>query len=89
MLLWNLESADQLQELVGLEDSRLRKSLRLAQLDAEGLEYIKPLRIRKGWINTAWVIDAKRTCRPYGAGDVLRPVPEGVLILLRESDQRS
>ena len=86
MYLWNLESVEALDLLQGLDTLQLRKVLRLAQLEKDGrLVYVQPLRIRKGWLQPEQVIiDCKKTTKPYGAADTLRPVPEGIVLLVRE-----
>jgi len=85
MLLWNLESPDELFQFVGENSETLSKRLRIARMRDSKLEYVKPVRVRRGWIDpTTFVVDAVATGRSYGAHDPLRVVPGEVVILLRE-----
>jgi len=87
MFLWNLKSVDDIQPLVGLDGPELRKKLRLAHYDGKKLEYLQPVRVRTGWIDKdQFIVDVKRTGRPYGAHDELRPVSSEVVILVRSKD---
>jgi len=89
MYLWNLKSLHELEALQGLDGSELRKKLRIANWDQGRLTYVKPLRVRKGWIDSSLIIDACSTGRVYGAGDELSPLPPEVIILLREREERN
>ena len=84
MILWNLEKVEDLEKIQGLDGSSLRKVFRLAEYRDNRLLYIKPLKVRRGWLNDSWVVDGQKTGRPYGAGDTLSPVPGEVIVLVRE-----
>ena len=85
MFLWNIDSVERLHELEELDASRLRRVLRLAELRGNDVHYLRPLRIRRGWLSSdKYVIDCERTNRKYGAGDVLYQVPDQVFLLVRE-----
>ena len=90
MILWNLEHPDQLKELVGRQGADLRKTLRIARYDGKKLEYLQPILVRMGWIgNGSYVIDARASGRHFGASDPLRPIPDGVIVLIREGRPQS
>jgi hypothetical protein len=86
MYLCNLKNVQDFESLIGVQGRELRQKLRLARLTADGgLVYLRPERVRRGWLNpqVSIVVDCTDVGRPYGATDSLYPLPDEVVILVR------